>query len=331
VPRSPQTEQPNPRSRGLDRKSTLELLRILNAEDRRVPAAVARAIPAIGRAVDAIVAGIGRGGRLIYIGAGTSGRLGALDAAECQPTFGVSTSQVRAVIAGGRRALDHAIEGAEDSAAQGAAEIAALSVGSRDVVAGLTASGSTPYVGGALRRARRLGATTVLVTTNPRPALGKLADIVIIADVGPEALAGSTRMKSGTAQKLVLNMLTTAAMARLGRVYDNRMVCVALTNRKLRRRGLLLLAELAGVSEAEARQALRRAGGEMPVALVMLKAGVGHEEAKRRLRESKGHVRRAIEMDTGRRGTGRAHSLKPVPRGRRNGVRKKLEGRRHRG
>ncbi len=298
MPKLPQTEEPNPRSHGLDRKSTLALLRLLNAEDRRVPAAVGRAIPAIARAVDAIVAGFERGGGLIYVGAGTSGRLGALDASECPPTFGVSQAKVQAVIAGGRRALDRAVEGAEDSAPQGAKDIGRLRVGPSDVVAGLAASGATPYVAGALARARKLGATTVLVTTNPRPAIGSLADITIVADVGPEALAGSTRLKSGTAQKLVLNMLTTAAMARLGRVYDNRMIYVAMTNRKLRRRGLQLLAETAGVSEGVARQALRRSGGEIPVALVMLRAGVGRKEAEQRLKKAKGHVRRAIENDS---------------------------------
>ncbi len=295
MPNQPQTEQPNRRSRGLDRKSTLALLRLLNREDRRVPAAVARAIPAIARAVDAIVHTFESGGRLIYAGAGTSGRLGALDAAECPPTFGVSPSQVRAVLAGGRRALDHAVEGAEDSAPQGARDLAALRLGPKDVVVGLAASGTTPYVAGALRHARRSGATTVLVTTNPRPPLARLAQIVIVADVGPEALAGSTRLKSGTAQKLVLNMLTTAAMARLGRVYDNRMVYVALTNSKLRRRGLRLLAETAGVAEPIARRALARAQGNLPAALVMLKTGVNFKEAQHRLAHAKGHVRRAIE------------------------------------
>lgn len=296
------TEQANRRSRGLDCKSTVELLRLLNREDRRVPAAVARAIPEIARAVDAVVRGFERGGRLIYVGAGSSGRMGALDAAECPPTFGVSPSRVRAVLAGGRRALDRAVEGAEDSAAQGARDLARLRPGREDVVVGLAASGATPYVGGALRAARRGGATTALVTTNPRAPLARLAPIAIVADVGPEVVAGSTRMKSGTAQKLVLNMLTTAAMARLGRIYDNRMIYVAPTNRKLRRRGLRLLAETAGVGEDVARRALARARGDLPAALVMLKSGVDAEEAKRRLARAKGHVRGAIEAERARRG-----------------------------
>ena len=275
----------------------MDILRILNREDSRVPAAVARAIPAVARAVERVVRGWRLGGRLIYVGAGTSGRLGALDAAECPPTFAVPAGRVRAVIAGGRRALDWAVEGAEDSAPQGARDLGKLRVGPQDVIVGLTASGSTPYVAGALASARRRRATTVLVTTNPRPPIRKLADIAIVADVGPEAVAGSTRMKSGTAQKLLLNMLTTAAMARLGRVYDNQMVYVALTNRKLRRRGRQLLVEAAGVNPAQAKRALARAGGDLPTALVMLKAGVGKAEAQRRLRLMRGHVRRAIEID----------------------------------
>lgn len=292
----PRTERRNPRTSGLDQKSTIALLRLLSREDRRVPAAVARALPAIARAIDRIVAALERGGRLIYAGAGTSGRLAALDAAECPPTFGTSPGQVRAVIAGGRRALDRAVEGAEDSASRGAKDLKAIGVGPRDVVVGLTASGTTPYVLGALREARRRGAGTVAVSTNAQAEAGRLAEISIVADVGAEALAGSTRLKSGTAQKLVLNMLSTAAMARLGRVYDNWMVYVALTNRKLRRRGLRLLAEAGGASAAAARRALGRAGSDLPAALVMLKAGVSAAEAKRRLRESRGHVRRAIEI-----------------------------------
>jgi N-acetylmuramic acid 6-phosphate etherase len=318
VPNQPQTEQPNRRSRGLDRKSTLELLRLLNREDRRVPAAVARAIPTIARAVDAIVRTLENGGRLIYAGAGTSGRLGALDASECPPTFGVSPSKVRAIIAGGRRALDHAVEGAEDSTPKGARDLAALRVGPKDVIVGIAASGATPYVAGALREARRRGATTILVTTNPRPPLARFAQIVIVADVGPEALAGSTRLKSGTAQKLILNMLTTAAMARLGRVYDNRMVYVALTNNKLRRRGFRLLAETAGVDEPIARRALARARGNLPAALVMLKTGVNFKQAQRRLAHAQGHVRRAIE-------TASEPPFAPS-RGKRNSGRKKPRG-----
>jgi N-acetylmuramic acid 6-phosphate etherase len=299
VPNIPLSEQRNRRTRDLDCKSTLDLLRVLSREDREAPAAVSRALPSIARAVDAIVRGWKSGGRLIYVGAGTSGRLGALDASECPPTFGVPASRIRAVIAGGRRALDRAVEGAEDSAPHGARDLGKQRIRSHDVVVGLTASGSTPYVAGALGLARKRKATTVLVTTNPQPSIAELASIAIIADVGPEAVAGSTRMKSGTAQKLILNMLTTAAMARLGRVYDNQMVYVALTNRKLRARGRRLLAESGGVSPAKAKRALARAGGNLPAALVMLKAGVSQAEARRRLRLAQGNVREAIEMEPG--------------------------------
>lgn len=295
MPKIPLTERRNRRTSGLDCKSTLQILRLLNREDRDVPTAVSKAIPSLARAVDQIVRSWEHGGRLIYVGAGTSGRLGALDAAECPPTFGVPAGRVRAVIAGGRRALEGAVEGAEDSAPGGAKDLGRLRVGSNDVVVGLTASGSTPYVAGALEYARKQKAATILVTTNPRPALAKFADIAVIADVGPEPVAGSTRMKSATAQKLLLNMLTTATMARLGRVYDNQMVYVAFTNRKLRRRGERLLAEAAQVSLPRAKRALARTGGNLPEALVMLKAGVDLVEARRRLRESKGHVRCAIE------------------------------------
>jgi N-acetylmuramic acid 6-phosphate etherase len=291
----PLTERPHPRWRNLDQKSTIELLRLLNREDRRVPFAVARAIPSIARAVDAIVAALSHGGRLVYAGAGTSGRLGALDAAECRPTFGLTDKQVLALMAGGRRAFDHAVEGAEDSTRSGAREIARVGAGPKDVVVGIAASGTTPYVGGALTESRRRRAKTILVTTNRRPPLARLADITIVADVGHEVLAGSTRMKSGTAQKLVLNMLTTAAMARLGRVYDNRMIYVALNNVKLRTRALEMLADLSGVPESEAARALRRAGS-VPVALIMLKAGVGRTEAHRLLSHAGGNVRKAIAI-----------------------------------
>jgi len=288
------TEQRNPRSRGLDLLSTEEILRVINREDARVAAAVSREIPRIARAVDAIVRAIARGGRLIYCGAGTSGRLATLDAAECPPTFGVPARTVQAVIAGGHRALTHAAEGAEDSALQGARDLAARRVGARDVVVGLAASGSTPYVLGALAYARRKGAFTVGVTANPRSALARAAHVAIAPQVGPEVIAGSTRMKAGTTQKLVLNMLSTAAMVRLGHVYDNWMINVAQTNRKLRQRGLRLLVEASGASVSEARRALRQAGHDLRVALVMLKGDASAMEARRRLRGAEGNLRGAL-------------------------------------
>lgn len=290
----PRTEQRNPRTRGLDLMSTQGMLCAINREDAQVATAVAREIPAIARAVDRIAAALRRGGRLIYVGAGTSGRLATVDAAECPPTFGVPATLVQAVIASGRRALTRSVEGAEDSARQGARELAAKKITPTDVVVGLTASGSTPYVLGALKYAKKRGAATVGVTCNRRAPICRIADITIAPEVGPEAVAGSTRMKAGTAQKLVLNMLTTAAMVRLGHVYDNWMINVALANRKLRRRGLRVLEEAAGVSLRQAEHALRQAGHDLRVALVMLKTGMSAAEARRRLRRADGDLRAAL-------------------------------------
>ena len=290
------TEQRNPRSRGLDRKSTLEILRALNREDARVALAVRRELPKIARAVDAIVKALGAGGRLFYIGAGTSGRLAVLDAAECPPTFGTPPKMVQAIIAGGARALRHASEGAEDSAAGGARDLRRASVTSKDVVVGIAASGTTPYVLGALAFAKRRGAVTVGVTANPRSPLARQAKIAIAPDTGPEAIAGSTRLKAGTAQKMVLNLLSTAAMVRLGRVYENWMVHVALTNQKLRRRGVRILKEAAGVSASTAEHAVRQAGNDLPAALVMLKTGGSAREARRWLAAAGGNVRQALNL-----------------------------------
>jgi N-acetylmuramic acid 6-phosphate etherase len=289
------TEQRNPRSRGLDRKSTLEILRALNWEDASVALAVRRELPQIARAVDAITKALRHGGTLFYIGAGTSGRLAVLDAAECPPTFGTPPGMVRAIIAGGERALRQAVEGAEDSAANGARDLRRAGVSRRDVVVGIAASGTTAYVLGALDFARRRGAVTVGVTSNPRSPVARKARISIAPDTGPEAVAGSTRLKAGTAQKMVLNLLSTAAMVRLGRVYENWMVHVALTNQKLRRRGARILEEAAGVSLSAAEHALRQSGHNLPVALMMLKTGASAPDARRRLAETSGNVREALE------------------------------------
>jgi N-acetylmuramic acid 6-phosphate etherase len=288
------TEQRNPRTRGLDTKSTLEILQAIQREEATVAKAVARAIPSITRAVDAIAHALRRGGRLFYVGAGTSGRLAALDAAEIPPTFGTPAGMFQAVIAGGRRALTDAVEGAEDNRAQGARDLAARGLNHDDVVVGITASGSTPYVLGALEFARRRHAVTVGVTANPGTPITRLAKISIVAETGPEAIAGSTRMKAGTAQKMVLNMLSTAAMVRMGRVYDNWMIGVALTSRKLQARGLRILAEALGATVAEATRALRQSSHNMGVALIMLKTGATAREAQRRLRGSGGNLRKAL-------------------------------------
>jgi N-acetylmuramic acid 6-phosphate etherase len=288
------TEQRNPRSRGLDRKSSLAIVRALNREDAGVAPAIRRVLPQIARAVDAIAKSLQRGGTVFYVGAGTSGRLAVLDAAECPPTFGTPPRMVRAIIAGGERALRHAVEGAEDSAANGARDLRRAGCSGRDVVVGIAASGSTAYVLGALAFAAKVGAVTVGVTSNPRSPVAHNAQMPIAPDTGPEAIAGSTRLKAGTAQKMVLNMLSTAAMVRIGRVYENWMVHVALTNHKLRRRGARILEEAAGVSPSTAEHALRRSGHSLPAALVMLKTGASLRDAQRSLTATSGNVRQAI-------------------------------------
>ena len=275
--------------------TAMEIVRLMNREDRKVAVAVRREIPAIARAVDAIVSGIRKGGRLIYVGAGSSGRMGVLDAAECPPTFGTSPKQVQALIAGGRRAITRAVEGAEDSARNGERDLRAKKVARNDVVVGIAASGTTPYVLGALRFARGRGATTVAVTSNLRMPVGRLAKIVIAPEVGPEVLTGSTRLKAGTSQKMVLNMLSTAVMARLGHVYENLMIDMMLTNEKLAERALRILAEASGKRVSAAEHALRAAGHDLRVGLVMLKLEIGTAAAKKRLKEMGGSLRKALE------------------------------------
>src|SRR5467141_4026712 len=257
------TEKRNAASRNLDRMTAREIARLMNREDRRVAAAVGRELPAVARAVDAIVGGIRKGGRLIYVGAGTSGRMGVLDAAECPPTFGTAPKLVVAVIAGGRRAITRAVEGAEDSERNGERDLRAKKLTRRDVVVGIAASGTTPYVVGALKYARACGATTVAVTSNLRMPVGRLAKIVIAPEVGPEVLTGSTRLKAGTSQKMVLNMLSTAVMARLGHLYENLMIDMMLTNEKLADRALRILAEASGKKVSAAEHPLRAAGHNM--------------------------------------------------------------------
>ena len=289
------TEQRNRRSQGLDQKSTLEILRVLNREDAGVASAVRRELPKIARAVDAIVQAFRKGGRLFYLGAGTSGRLAVLDAAEIPPTFGTASSMMQAIIAGGKRAMLHAVEGAEDSAANGARDLAKAGLTRRDVVVGIAASGTTPYVLGGLKFARKRSAATIGLTSNPGSPLARQAQIAIVPKTGPEVIAGSTRLKAGTAQKLVLNMLSTAAMVRLGRVYGNQMIYVIATNEKLRRRSARILEETAGVSASTAAHALRQTRHDLPLALVMLKTGSSAAQARQLLRKSGGNVRQALE------------------------------------
>jgi N-acetylmuramic acid 6-phosphate etherase len=289
------TEQPNLATAALDRRRAREIAEIISAEDMRVAPAVARALPEIARAIDAIAAALSSGGRLIYVGAGTSGRIAALDAAECPPTFNTDPELVQFVMSGGERALGHAAETQEDWPALGRRDIARRKPGKRDIVVGISASGRTPYTVAALRYARSHGATTVAVTNNQASWLERVADIAIVAKVGAEVVAGSTRMKAGTAQKMILNMLSTGAMARLGYVYGNLMVNVHVKNKKLWERGVTVLERAAGVSRDAASRALKAGGSSVPVALVMLKAGVGKAEARRRLKAARGNVRRAIE------------------------------------
>lgn len=288
------TEQRNRATMAIDGESTATILRLINQEDKGVPLAVEREMPYIAEGVGLIVDALRRGGRLLYVGAGTSGRLGVLDAAECPPTFGTDPAMIRGIIAGGDAAMFRAQEGAEDDVEGAARDIDRLSVGPADVVCGIAASRRTPYVVAAVARARSRGAKTIYVTTNPRADFHLDVDIAICPDVGPEVIMGSTRMKSGTAQKLVLNMLTTAAMIRLGKVYENMMVDLQLTNRKLVERARRILMLATGASYEEARGALEQAGGQVKTALVMLATGSGVEEAGRRLERAGGFVRGAI-------------------------------------
>jgi N-acetylmuramic acid 6-phosphate etherase len=288
------TERRNPKTRRLDARSALEIARIINDEDAKVSRAVKKALPQIAQAIDAIADALSKGGRLIYVGTGTSGRLGALDATECPPTFNTDPETVQFVIAGGVKALGAAVESNEDSRAAGRADIAELKPGKRDIVVGIAASGCTPYTVAAVEYARARGAATVGVTCNRSSPLERAVQIPIIVEVGPEVVAGSTRMKAGTAQKMVLNMLTTGAMARLGYVYGNLMVNVHLKNSKLRERGIRIVQQATGLDRNQSLKALRKAGGSVPVAIVMVKRNVGQTHAERLLQAAKGHIRVAL-------------------------------------
>jgi N-acetylmuramic acid 6-phosphate etherase len=266
----PTTERVNPRTENLDRLPTAEMLARINDEDATVPAAVQTQLPQIARVVDAAAAALRRGGRLIYVGAGTSGRLGILDASECLPTFGVSPEQVFGIIAGGERALTRSIEGAEDDRAAGEAAMDAAGVGPNDVVVGISASGGAPYVRGAVKRAKARGAMTAGIANTPNAPLSESVDIAIEAVTGPEVIAGSTRLKAGTAQKMILNMISTGTMIRIGKTYGNRMVDVQATNRKLVGRARRLLQEIGQVeSDENADELLHAAGGSVKTAIVM--------------------------------------------------------------
>jgi N-acetylmuramic acid 6-phosphate etherase len=294
------TESRNPHSEGIDALSPREIVSLMNAEDARVVEAVRAESDAIATAIEWAADRFRRGGRLIYVGAGTSGRLGVLDASECPPTFSTPPEMVVGLIAGGPTALTRAVEGAEDSPDRGAGDLAALGVGADDLVVGIATSGRTPYVIGAVREARRREAATVGVVCNRPSRLGAEVDLEIAPLVGPEVIAGSTRLKAGTATKMVLNMISTGAMVRIGKTLGNRMVDLRPSNEKLRIRTRRILRELAGVDDARAAEVLSRCGGELKPALVVALAGVEPVEAKRLLDANGGQIRDAVKAHTGR-------------------------------
>jgi len=288
------TERDNPRSAKIDQMSTFDALSLINSEDAKVAAAVKEALPQVAEAVEIISEALSSGGRLFYVGAGTSGRLGFLDAVECVPTFSTPPDLIQAVVAGGSEALTRSIEGAEDQAAQAETDLAQRGLTEADVLCGIAASGRTPYVMGALRFARSTGAPTIAVACNARSPICALADVGISVDVGPEVIAGSTRMKAGTAQKMILNMLSTATMIRLGKIYGNLMVDVKVSNQKLAERACRLVMRLAAVDDQEARKLLLMAGNEVKTAVVMKRLGVDHKEARRLLKGANGKLRALI-------------------------------------
>lgn len=288
------TERPNRSAENLDLKSSLEIVRIINSQDAQVAAAVKAALPQVARGIDVIAEALKKGGRLIYVGAGTSGRIAALDASECPPTFNTHRRMVQFVIAGGTKALHTATEASEDSQALGHREMAKKKPGKNDVVIGVAASGRTPFTVAAIEFARDHGAKTIAVTCNPNSHLEKAADFAIVAEVGPEVIAGSSRMKAGTAEKMILNMLTSGAMTRLGYVYGNLMINLHVKNYKLRERALTILEQLAGINRDAAGEALRASGNDVSVALVILQAKVSRTQATRALKSTNGNVRQAI-------------------------------------
>ena len=288
------TEQRNQRSLDIDRLTTFEILHEINNQDKLVPLAVERELEYVARAVDIVVGSLKRGGRLIYVGAGTSGRLGIIDASECPPTFGTPHDMIVGLIAGGPPAMFRSQEGAEDNEDQAGADIDALDVTPVDTVCGIAASRRTPYVVAAVRRARVRGAKIIYITTNPRKEFDLDVDVAICPEVGPEVVMGSTRMKSGTAQKLILNMITTASMIKLGKIYENMMVDLQLTNKKLVERAKRILMITTGVERRAAEDLLKKTSGHVKTAIVMAKTGLSADDARKRLDENDGFVRSAI-------------------------------------
>ena len=289
------TETRNSRTMNLDVMTPLEIVTVMNEEDARVPEAIKPQLNNIAQCVTWAAQSIENGGRLIYMGAGTSGRLGVLDAAECPPTFGVSPETVVGLIAGGDKAFIKAVEGAEDSAELGRQDLVSIGLTSRDLVVGIAASGRTPYVLGGLEYAKNMGCHTVGISCNPGSAVGKAAELAIEVVPGPECLTGSTRLKAGTAQKLILNMISTATMVRCGKAFQNLMVDVVPTNEKLRVRAENIVMEATGVTRERAKEALLQSGDKVKTAILMILAGCGREEAEQKLEKTNGHIREAMK------------------------------------
>ena len=289
------TEQRNPNSMNVDSLSALEIVQLMNDEDKQVPLAIEKCLPQIAQAVERIVAAFQKGGRLVYIGAGTSGRLGVLDASECPPTFGVSPEMVKGIIAGGERALRHPIEGAEDSKAQAVVDLQTIQFSSQDVLVGIAASGRTPYVIGALEYAKSLGSVTVSIASNPNSAMANIVDIAIDTVVGAEVLTGSSRLKSGTAQKLVLNMLTTASMILMGKCYQNLMVDVQASNEKLKARAIRIVMQATDCDKALAEETLKQADQNAKLAIMMILSGLDRVQAEALLEKHQGKLQLALK------------------------------------
>ena len=289
------TEQRNPNSMNVDCLSALEIVQLMNEEDTQVPLAIEKCLPQIAQAVECIVAAFQQGGRLVYIGAGTSGRLGVLDASECPPTFGVSPEMVKGIIAGGERALRHPIEGAEDSKAQAVVDLQTIQFSSKDVLVGIAASGRTPYVIGALEYAKSLGSVTVSIASNPNSAMANIVDIAIDTVVGPEVLTGSSRLKSGTAQKLVLNMLTTASMILMGKCYQNLMVDVQASNEKLKARAIRIVMQATDCDKALAEETLKQADQNAKLAIMMILSGLDRSQAEALLEKHQGKLQLTLK------------------------------------
>ncbi|WP_049365280.1 N-acetylmuramic acid 6-phosphate etherase [Haemophilus parainfluenzae] len=289
------TEQRNPNSMNVDSLSALEIVQLMNEEDKQVPLAIEKCLPQIAQAVECIVAAFQQGGRLVYIGAGTSGRLGVLDASECPPTFGVSPEMVKGIIAGGERALRHPIEGAEDSKEQAVVDLQTIQFSSKDVLVGIAASGRTPYVIGALEYAKSLGSVTVSIASNTNSAMANIVDIAIDTVVGPEVLTGSSRLKSGTAQKLVLNMLTTASMILMGKCYQNLMVDVQASNEKLKARAIRIVMQATDCDKALAEETLKQADQNAKLAIMMILSGLDRAQAEALLEKHHGKLQLALK------------------------------------